>query len=157
MTIIVSVGLKGEIGKGGDLCWHIREDLRRFKALTTGHAVVMGRKTWDSLPVKPLPGRENIVVSCSDGSLPGLEEALRKAGPDAYVIGGASIYRQALPLADRLEITRIMATEPDADTFFPDIDPAEWRLVAESEVMTSGNGLEFKYETYENRRTVAQR
>lgn len=145
MTLIASIGENNELGRGGDLCWHIPEDLRRFKALTLGHPVVMGRKTWESLPRRPLPGRLNLVVSSSGMSL---GEALEKGGSDAFIIGGAAIYRQTMPMADRLEITRILASDPEADVFFPEIDAAEWNLEARSEVMTSEKGLRFRYETY---------
>lgn len=145
MTIIAAVGERGEIGRGGDLCWHIREDLKHFKALTTGHAVIMGRKTWESLKVKPLPGRRNIVVSTT--GLP-LEEALKEGGEDAFIIGGESIYRQTLPIADTLEITRILATDPEADTYFPEIDPQTWRLAEQTEDMTSEGGIKYRFEKY---------
>lgn len=163
MTVIASIGERGELGRGGDLCWHIREDLRRFRELTMGSPVIMGRKTWESLPRRPLPGRLNIVVSRNplftggaDGAdaphvvARSLPEALKAAGGDGFIIGGASLYEQALPLADRLELTRILAADPEADTFFPAIDPARWRLTACSEVMTDATGLRFRYETYES-------
>lgn len=160
MVIIVSVGLNNEIGRCGDLCWHIPEDLRRFKALTTGHPVIMGRKTWESLPRRPLPGRLNIIVSSGAPAVsapdvavaPSVEAALDIAessgSTEPFVIGGASIYAKALPLADRLEITRILADDPEADTFFPDICPEEWKLEEQSETHTSKNGVKFRYETY---------
>lgn len=144
-VIIASVGINGELGRDGDLCWHIREDLRHFKELTMGHPVIMGRKTWESLPRRPLPGRENIVVSSRGKSL---EEALAQGGPDAFIIGGASVYEQALPFADRLELTRIMASDPLADTFFPAIDPDRWVLSSRSEDMVTDDGIVYRYESY---------
>lgn len=149
MTIIASVGENNELGRGGDLCWHIRDDLRHFKELTMGHAVVMGRKTWESLPRKPLPGRTNIVVSSQGKSL---VQALEEGGSDAFVIGGASIYAQALPLADRLELTRILASDPAADTFFPEINPDEWVETRRSETMTSPDGTAYRFVTLQRRK-----
>ena len=127
MNLIVAIDRKGAIGRRGELLYHISADLRRFKALTTGHTVVMGRKTFESLPKGALPNRRNIVVSRQTGfSAPGievahsLESALGMAdSSDIYIIGGAEIYRQALPMADRLLLTVIDAETPDADTFFP--------------------------------------
>ena len=181
LTMVASVGENGELGKRGDLCWHIREDLAHFKKLTMGGVVIMGRKTWESLPVKPLPGRMNIVITSSGGALNGngdgpkphlyvssLEEALAKVfdeerwrfGSNApvsrlpvFIIGGASVYTQAMPRAMRLEITRILASDPEADTFFPEISGEEWRLEQESPEMTSEADptLSFKYQTYVRR------
>lgn len=135
-TLIAAVAENGCIGKDGTLPWRIPEDLKRFKELTTGHAVVMGRKTWESIPeaFRPLPGRRNVVVTRrADYPLPdgvlraaSLEEAVASAGNDAFVIGGAEIYRAAMPLARRLEITHVRRTV-DGDAFFPPIDPAVWK------------------------------
>lgn len=169
MTIVVSIGENGEIGRGGDLCWHIREDLKRFKELTMGGAVIMGRKTWESLPRKPLPGRLNIVITRSanegrraDGGMPvfvsSLQDAIKAAGElPAFVIGGESIYREALPLADRLEITRIYESDARADRFFPDIIAERWTLTEASEPMDSPEGLRFRYESYEDSAAVQER
>lgn len=166
ITLIASIGANNELGRSGDLCWHIREDLRHFRELTTGHPVIMGRKTWESLPKKPLPGRLNIVISTRDLGMrteagetdaepvqaSTLEEALKAAAKASqaapFIIGGASVYSQALPCAGHLELTRILADDPLADTFFPPIDPADWRLVSQSEIHTATDGLRFRYETY---------
>lgn len=129
MNLIVAIDRRGAIGRRGDLLYHISADLRRFKALTTGHTVVMGRKTFESLPKGALPNRRNIVVSRqTDYSAPGIEVAhtLEAAlamddSADIYIIGGAEIYRQALPRAGRLLLTVVDAETPDADTFFPAI------------------------------------
>ena len=126
--IIAAIDENRGIGYRGDMLFHIREDLKRFKAITMGHTLVMGRKTFDSLPGGALPGRRNIVVSRNAAwSAPGaeraasLDEALAMAGDgDVFVIGGGQIYRQALPLADVLDITEIHTHAPTADTFFPD-------------------------------------
>jgi len=140
VSIIVATDERGAIGRDGQLPWRLPEDLRRFKALTLGKPVVMGRKTWDSIG-KPLPGRLNLVVTRQAGlELPGavvvgsLDEALSSAGdvPEVCIIGGAEIYRLALPLADTLHVTRVHAVV-DADTYFPVPDPQEWVEVGREE------------------------
>lgn len=131
-NIIVAVTRDMAIGRGGDMIYHIGADLRNFKAVTMGHAVVMGRKTFESLPKGALPGRRNIVVSrrkdyCPAGAevYDSLDEALAAGGDGAFVIGGGEIYRQAIDGAKTLYITEIDASGPaDADTRFPDIDEA---------------------------------
>ena len=156
LAIIAAVGEKMELGKNGDLIWHLPEDLRRFKKLTMGGAVIMGRKTWESLPRKPLPGRLNIVVSRNpdfspDGAVKasGLEEAIASAkGSEAYIIGGESVYRAAMPFADRLEITHVLASDESADTWFPEISAAEWELTDQSETHETPEGIKYKYATY---------
>ena len=135
LTLIVARARNGAIGKGGTIPWHAPEDLAFFQRETLGGALIMGRRTWESLPVKPLKGRLNCVVS----SQPGLAEHVF-ATPEAacdfaresgyrriYGIGGEAIYRQLLPRADRLLITEVDLTVADADAFFPDVDPAAWR------------------------------
>lgn len=136
MNIIVAVMRDGAIGKNGGMLLHLPEDLRYFKRVTTGHAVIMGRKTWESLPKRPLPGRQNIVVTRNAAyEAPGatvvhsLQEALQAAPDDAFIIGGGKIYSDAMPMADRLYLTEIDAVSPDADTHFPLPNPAEWRLI----------------------------
>ena len=143
-VIIAVVAENGVIGRGGTMPWRLRSDMQRFRALTMGKPVVMGRKTYLSLWLKPLPGRTNIVVTRDGGfTAPGvlvttsLEAALQAARGDALrrgtdaimLIGGAEIYAQAMPLADRLEITQVHM-HPEGDSFFPAIDPAVWREVA---------------------------
>lgn len=137
VSIVVALDERNAIGHAGALPWRLSEDLKRFKMLTLGKPIVMGRKTWDSIG-RPLPGRHNIVVTRQRGlELPGatvvasLEDALRAAGdvPEVCIIGGAEIYRLALPLADVLHVTRVHATVA-ADTWFPPIDPSEWTEVA---------------------------
>lgn len=131
INIIVAIDARGAIGRGGDLLFHRREDMRHFREITMGNTLVMGRKTFESLPGGALPGRRNIVVTRSDTfSAPETEtahtidEALAMAatGPgDIYIIGGGEIYRQTLPLAKRLHLTVFDKAAPDADTFFPAI------------------------------------
>jgi dihydrofolate reductase len=133
VSIIVATDERGAIGVDGGLPWRLPDDLRRFKALTLGKPVVMGRKTWDSIG-RPLPGRHNIVITRQGGlELPGatvvasLEQALLAAGdvPEICIIGGAEIYRLALPRTDVIHLTRVRATV-SADTYFPALVPGEW-------------------------------
>lgn len=160
VTIIAAVGQNMELGKNGQLIWYIPEDLRHFKQLTLGATVIMGRKTWDSLPRKPLPGRQNIVISGNPDFMPegavkasSIAEAIAHAkGNETFIIGGASIYEQAFPLADKLEITHIEDSEAMADTFFPEIDEKEWMLSKISEPLLSPDNIHFRYATYSRRR-----
>lgn len=130
ITLIAAVAENRAIGLDNQLIYHIREDLRRFKSLTTGHTVLMGRRTFESLPKGALPNRRNIVVSRTvthfDGcdTYPSLEEALRHCAPEeqVFVIGGQTVYEQTLPLAHRLCMTEIAATPSRADAFFPPYD-----------------------------------
>jgi dihydrofolate reductase len=147
----------GVIGSGGGLPWHLPEDLARFRTLTLGSTVVMGRATWDSLPpaVRPLPGRTNVVLSRQpDWAAPGavvarsLAEALDQPG-DVWVIGGASVYRAALPLADLVVVTEL-AREFDGDTWAPELGPA-WRVGARDPAsgwLSSRTGLDHRVITY---------
>jgi dihydrofolate reductase len=137
-VIIAAVGRNGAIGVDGGLPWRIPEDLARFKKLTMGHALVMGRATFESIG-RPLPGRTNIVLtrranwSHDDVEVAGsVDEALAIAasrGQDAYIAGGAEVYRQTLGIADRLEITEVDLS-PEGDTWFPPVDWSQWREVA---------------------------
>ena len=127
ISIIAAVAKNRAIGYQNKLIYWLPNDLKRFKALTTGHTIIMGRNTFLSLPKGALPNRRNIVLSRSQKTFPGcdtyvsLEEALKHCTPDEdiYIIGGASVYRQALKIADRLCLTEIDDTPGDADTFFP--------------------------------------
>jgi dihydrofolate reductase len=146
------------IGRDGTLPWHLPEDLRRFKALTTGATVVMGRATWESLPpsVRPLPGRRNIVLSRTpDFEAPGaevftsLDAALDAADGDVWVMGGASVYAEALPRADRIVRTRLHVAV-DGDVRAPEVGP-EWTLVGrepEAGLHRSETGLEYCVATF---------
>jgi dihydrofolate reductase len=138
LCIIVAAGLNQAIGKNNQLIWHLPNDLRYFKNATWAFPIIMGRKTYEAIG-KPLPGRVNIVISRGQHQLPdpimqagNLGEALNRAiesgSRKAFIIGGGEIYRQAMPLADRILMTRVRAS-PDADTFFPDIDPSQWELI----------------------------
>ena len=139
ISIIVVIGRNNEIGKGNDLLCHLPADLKHFKEITSGHTIIMGRKTFDSLPKGPLPNRKNIVISRNpelkiEGATvySSLDYALLKLidEKEVFIIGGAQIYEQALPFADKLYLTRIHAAFPEADTFFPSIDTKEWREVS---------------------------
>lgn len=157
LSIIVAVAENGVIGRGGTLPWHISADLKRFKQLTMGHTIIMGRRTWDSLG-RALPGRRSIVVSRNpqfravgaevalslDAAL-----ALSAGDTEAFVIGGASLYEEALAKADRLYITRVEAAV-DGDTHFPTFDCGQWQLVepGQAEVDTA-SALRYRFERYE--------
>jgi dihydrofolate reductase len=159
LTLIVAVARNGVIGADNRLPWRLSADLRRFKALTTGNAVIMGRKTWESLPEKfrPLPDRVNIVVTRDAGYraagatvVHSLPQALAAAGERAaFVIGGAEIYSQALPLATRLEVTEVDA-DIAGDAFFPPIDRDHWEEVARAP-QPPENGLGFAFVSYARR------
>lgn len=153
--LIAAVARNGVIGAHGKLPWHLPEDLQHFKKLTLGHPVVMGRRTWASLG-KPLPGRENIVITRQPGfAAPGasiaasLEAAIALCAGEglAFVIGGAEIYAAALPLADGLVLTEIDG-DYEGDTRFPDWDRKAWR-VSQKETHTSKEGVRFDFVLYE--------
>jgi dihydrofolate reductase len=145
ISIIAAVARNGVIGRDNRLPWHLPEDLKRFRALTMGHHVIMGRKTWESIG-RVLPGRTMVVVSRDPGyGVPGcliahsLEEALGLCGddPEVFVIGGAEIYRQALPMAGRLYLTRI-EQDVAGDTCFPSFDMTEWSETSRGPVTGAG-------------------
>lgn len=149
VSIIVAIAQNGTIGDKNALLWHIKEDMRFFRTTTSGHAVVMGRKTFESLGSRPLPKRTNIVITRADREFQGaltahsLEEAVRMAEGDdeVFIIGGAQIYREALAIADRMYITRV-EHDYEGDTSFPAIDYAEWQLVSEERYE---RGEEYEY------------
>ena len=157
ITLVAAVARHGVIGRDGGLVWSDPLDLKHFRALTQGHAVLMGRKTWDSLPARfrPLPGRRNLVVSRQAGlQLPGAEVqaslpralAALAAAPQVFVIGGGELYAQALPLADELVLTEVDADLP-GDTVFPAIDPAVWQAV-QREPARNETGPRFAFVSY---------
>jgi len=137
ISIIAAMGLNRVIGRGNALPWHLPADLNHFKQVTTGHAVILGRKNYESIG-KPLPNRHNIVVSrqpgfraegCSVASDMCRALALASSDPEIFIIGGADIYRQMLPHSDRLYLTLIQA-RPDGDTHFPSFDLGQWRVAS---------------------------
>jgi len=139
ISIIVAVAQNGVIGAEGRLLWHIPEDLKHFKTITMGHPVVMGRKTFESLG-RPLPGRENVVITRRQiGGTAGfrtagsLHEALKlfPHEQEVFVIGGGEIYKQALPLADKVYLTVVELDYAGVTHFPTELDPAEWRIVSE--------------------------
>ncbi len=157
LIIIAAAGVNNALGVNNDLPWHLPDDFKRFKELTTGHKIIMGRKTLESFP-KPLPNREHIVITRDKNYTPkfpctvvhALEEAvaLTKEDPIAFIIGGGEIYAQAMGIATRIELTRIHAPF-EADTFFPEIDPEQWELINEVYHPIDGrHDFDFTYRTY---------
>ena len=155
MNLIVAVDQNWAIGKGGDQLIYIPEDLKRFKTLTTGHPVILGRKTLATFPGgRPLKGRDNLILSATPGYqvegakiYPNLESLLAESPEDAFVIGGESVYRALLSYCDTAYVTKIDAEFP-ADRYFPNLDedPA-WTVSEESDMMEQ-NDIKFKYVTY---------
>ena len=161
VSIIVATDERGAIGRDGGLPWRLPDDLKRFKALTMGKPVVMGRKTWDSIG-KPLPGRRNIVITRQAGFavsgvtvVASLDDALLAAGevPEVCIIGGAEIYRLALPRTNLIHLTRVQAVV-DADTYFPELAAAEWDEVLVEE-HAADERHSFAYSSVELRRRGA--
>lgn len=156
ITLVASLGEDGSIGKSGKLLWKIPEDLQYFKELTVGGVVIMGRKTWESLPVRPLPERRNIVITRNPNySAPGgevfgdLRDALRNLKEEGivHIIGGGEIYRQSINLADTLHLTRAYQVHPEADTFFPILGD-QWNLFSYGDRIESKEGIEYRFETW---------
>jgi len=161
ISIIVAVAKNNAIGKDNKLLWHLSEDLKRFKRLTTGHYIIMGKNTYYSLPRRPLPNRTHIVLS----DIPGeqidkcimaytIEEAIEKMIQDEenFIIGGASIYKQFLPYANKLYITWVNE-EFEADTFFPVLDENEWNVVSKKDFLEPDekNPHPYSYMIYERK------
>ena len=139
LSLIVAIAENYAIGKKGDLLCHLPNDLKHFKQVTSGCTVLMGERTFFSLPKHPLPNRRNIVLTDVRGktfegaeAAYSIEELVSKVGADeeAFVIGGGMVYRQMMPLCDKLYITHIHHSWPDADTFFPEIDSAVWKQIS---------------------------
>jgi dihydrofolate reductase len=156
VAIVVARSRNLVIGREGGLPWNLPSDLRRFRELTTGKAVIMGRKTFESLPdaYRPLPNRRNMVLSSDPHYAPqgaeafdGLEAALQAAGGDSFVIGGSRVYETALPLADRVYLTHVEG-DYEGDAFFPDLPEHHWQCVDESDPVAE-NGCEFTFRIYE--------
>lgn len=138
ITMIAAAAENNALGKDNDLVWHLPDDFKRFKRLTSGHYIIMGRKTFESFP-KLLPDRTHVIITRKDDYQPegtivvnSLDEALRvsKTDEQPFIIGGGEIYKMGMEKADRIELTRVHA-EFDADTFFPEIDTDNWELVKE--------------------------
>ncbi len=158
IAIIVALDEQNGIGRNGKLLCHLPGDLKHFKELTTGHSVIMGRKTYESLPKGALPNRTNIVITSDTANhYPGcmvvrsVDEALSccKDEETAFIIGGGQLYRSALHLADKLYLTRIHHTFDDADTFFPEINPDEWKLIHREAYQADGSHkYDYSFLTY---------
>lgn len=155
MNVIVAVDQNWAIGKDGDQLVYLKEDLKRFRTLTSGHTVILGRKTLATFPGgRPLKNRRNLILSRNpqfqaEGAevFSSVEELVQKADKDAFVIGGASVYKQLLPYCDTAYITKIHAAFP-ADTYFPDLDKSEeWKVREESERLEQ-DGISYHYVTY---------
>ena len=153
ISIIVAIGANGEIGANNNLLWRLPDDMKRFKELTTGHTVIMGRKTFESLPKGALPNRTNVVITRNNGASFENCEVFNdlKAAIDTYkneneifIIGGAEIYRQAMIFADKMYVTHVHHTFGNADVFFPDIIANEW-ITASSEDFQSNEKHLFPY------------
>lgn len=159
ISLIVAMDEAGGIGLQGGLPWRLPDDLKRFKQLTMGHPLIVGRKTWESIG-RPLPGRKMIVVTRNPGYLPegslraaSLEEALsiaRQGGEEeAFIAGGGQLYTHSLPLAERIYLTRVHTTLP-ADTFFPDFEPALWQVTSqEAHPADEKNPIPFTWQVWE--------
>ncbi|MFH1509173.1 MAG: dihydrofolate reductase [bacterium] len=168
IIVIVAVAKNMAIGKNNDIPWYIKEDFWHFKAKTMGHPCIMGDKTFESLPdnARPLPGRENIVLSLQEGYKAegatvlndfkkSIEYVNAKGYKKAFITGGATIYKLGMAVADTFELTRIHK-EFDADTFYPDINWDEWELVEkedhESKEIKSGEMIKYSFETYRRKK-----
>jgi dihydrofolate reductase len=160
ISIIVAVSEDWGIGKDNELLWHISEDLRRFKKLTLGNTVIMGKKTWESLPRRPLPGRKNIVLTDDPQeniefcvTAYSIEDALSKCtkGEEVFIIGGGSVYRQFMPFADKLFITHVHKQAP-ADIYFPEISYSAWEVIEKEEHTASEiESIPYTYTIYERK------
>lgn len=159
LTLIAAAGENNALGKNNDLVWHLPDDFKRFKRLTSGHHIIMGRKTFDSF-TQPLPNRTHVVITRQENyKKPGiivvhsLERAieLTKDDPQPFVIGGGEIYKIAMDAADKIELTRVHG-EFEADTFFPEIDESKWELVSEEyHEKDEKHKYAFTYLTYERK------
>jgi dihydrofolate reductase len=166
ITLMVAIAENGVIGQGNAIPWRLKSDMQRLKALTMGKPIVMGRKTFESFPRRPLPGRTNIVITRNAGYQAAgavvttsfdqardvaLGDALRRSVTEIAVLGGAEIYAQWMDVADRLEITEVHA-RPVGDTHFPAIDPAIWEEVARVRHSAAAeDSVDFSYVTYRRR------
>lgn len=161
ISAIVAIDENNGIGFNGQLLEKIPEDLKRFKLLTTEKVIIMGRKTWESLPNKPLPNRLNLIVSNEYKIVDnltismGMDEikarvkiASKDPEDEWFVIGGGQIYRELLPFCDRVYITKIYKTHENVDTYFPKLDDLEWKIVHESKILTF-NDLQYQFLTYD--------
>lgn len=158
ISIIVAIASNKAIGKDNELLWHITQDLKRFKKITKDHYIVMGKNTYYSLPVRPLPNRTSLILTDQKDEIIdnclmaySIEDAISKMDPDKenFIIGGGSIYKQFMSLADKLYITKVHK-EYDADTFFPEINNKVWKLVSKEDINDdTQNDFSYSFETYD--------
>lgn len=157
ITLIAAASENNALGKDNDLVWHLPDDFKRFKAITSGHFIVMGRKTFESFP-KPLPNRTHVIITRQKNYqvpagclvVSSIEEALEicPQNEEVFIIGGGEIYKQSITLANKIELTRVH-TEVEADTFFPKIDLANWKLLQEEyHPKDEKHKYDFTYLTY---------
>ena len=168
LSLIVAVAQNNAIGRNNELLWHISEDLKYFKSTTTGHPVIMGRKTYESIG-RPLPGRRNIVLTRGTLEIPPVKNpqttsmevvnsldqvyAIAQGEEEFFVMGGGMLYNETFGKADFLYLTRIYAEAENADTFFPEVDEMEWDVVRESQLLhDEENGIDFKFIVYKRRK-----
>lgn len=160
LSIIVALAQNGAIGVNNDLIYHLPNDLKRFKELTTGHTIIMGRRTFESLPNGALPNRRNIVLSTTQTAYEGcevyasLQEALSRCKEEAevFVIGGSMVYAEALPLADTLYLTHVADTPQEADVFFPEYDVEAWVcIMQEQHVQDERHPQAYTFATYQRK------
>ncbi len=164
LSLIVAVAQNNAIGRNNELLWHISEDLKYFKNTTTGHPVIMGRKTYESIG-RPLPGRRNIVLTRGTIETPQIKNPqttsfevvntleqvyqIASAEGEFFIMGGGMLYNQCFDKADKLYITHIYAQVDDADTFFPQIDPKVWEIERQTDLMHDDeNDLDFRFVVY---------
>lgn len=157
ISIIVAIAANNAIGKDNDLLWHISDDLKRFKRLTENHFIIMGKKTYYSLPIRPLPKRTNMVITdIAEEQINNclmaysINDSIKKmdAEKENFIIGGGSIYEQFMPLANKLYITRIHQ-DFEGDTFFPEISLNEWKLAEKIDINDDNqNNFTYTFETY---------
>jgi dihydrofolate reductase len=158
ISIIAAVGKNNELGKGNTLLWHLPADLKHFREITSAHAVVMGRKTFESLG-KPLPNRRNIIITRDANykkegveivnSLSAALDLFPDQNEEVFIIGGGELYKQTLPIADKLYITHVDASAPDADTFFPEIIPIMFLETSKEEHQKDDkNPFNYTFATY---------
>ncbi|MEI6695192.1 MAG: dihydrofolate reductase [Bacteroidota bacterium] len=161
LSIIVAIADNNAIGKDNQLLWHLSEDLKRFKLLTTHHTIVMGKKTFESLPIRPLPNRRSVVITdIADEKIDGcvmaysIEDAidLCESDKENFIIGGGSIYRQFMPIADKLYLTKVHK-DFEADTFYPDIDFSDWEIIEKQEnLLDEKSGLLYSYFIFKSKK-----
>jgi dihydrofolate reductase len=158
ITLIAAIGLNNELGKNNQLLWHLPKDFKRFKELTSNHTIIMGRKTFDSLP-GILPYRNHIIISRNKSlKIPNttvvnsLKEALEiTKNQNVFIIGGGQIYKESIDIADVLEITRVETTL-DADTFFPEIDKNDWEIISKEYIQKDEKHIfDFSFVTYKRK------